>query len=45
VLYASVIAKLIMREDYTKAAKEIEADSETLDLALMEVSNVVPEIL
>ncbi len=41
-LDASVIAKLIMREeDYYRAAKEIELDGETLDLALMEVSNVV----
>ncbi|MCF3653245.1 MAG: type II toxin-antitoxin system VapC family toxin [Aigarchaeota archaeon] len=39
---ASVIAKLIMREeDYVKAAKEIEADGETLDLAILEVANVI----
>jgi len=42
VIDASVIAKLIMREeDYVKAAKEIEADGETLDLAILEVANVI----
>ncbi|MCL7383721.1 MAG: type II toxin-antitoxin system VapC family toxin [Thaumarchaeota archaeon] len=39
---ASVIAKLIMREEnYVEAAKEIEADDETLDLAILEVANVI----
>lgn len=39
---ASVIAKLIMREeDYVEAAREIEADDETLDLAMLEVANVI----
>lgn len=36
---ASVIAKLIMREEnYVEAAREIEADDETLDLAILEVA-------
>ena len=39
---ASVIAKLIMREEnYVEAAKEVEADGETLDLAILEVANVI----
>lgn len=39
---ASVTAKLIMREEnYVEAAKEVEADGETLDLAIPEVANVV----
>ena len=39
---ASAIAKLIMREEnYVEAAKEIEADDETLDLAILEVANVI----
>ena len=39
---ASVIAKLIMREEnYVEAAKEVEADGETLDLAILEVVNVI----
>ena len=39
---ASVIAKLIMREEnYVEAAREIEADDETLDLAILEVANVI----
>ncbi len=39
---ASVIAKLIMREEnYVEAAREIEADDETLDLAMLEVVNVI----
>lgn len=38
----SVIAKLIMREEnYVEAAKEVEADGETLDLAILEVANVI----
>jgi predicted nucleic acid-binding protein len=42
VIDASVIAKLIMREeDYVEAAKEVEADGETLDLAILEVANVI----
>jgi len=42
VIDASVIAKLIMREEnYVEAAKEIEADDETLDLAILEVANVI----
>ena len=41
-LDASVIAKLIMREeDYHRAAEEIEVHGETMDLALIEVSNVI----
>ena len=39
---ASVIAKLIMREEnYVGAAREIEADNETLGLAILEVANVI----
>ena len=39
---ASAIAKLIMREEsYVEAAREIEADDETLDLAILEVANVI----
>jgi predicted nucleic acid-binding protein len=42
VIDASVIAKLIMREEnYVEAAKEVEADGETLDLAILEVANVI----
>jgi predicted nucleic acid-binding protein len=42
VIDASVIAKLIMREEnYVEAAKEVEADGETLDLAIQEVANVI----
>jgi predicted nucleic acid-binding protein len=42
VIDASVIAKLIMREEnYVEAAGEIEADDETLDLAILEVANVI----
>jgi predicted nucleic acid-binding protein len=42
VIDASVIAKLIMREEnYVEAAKEVEADGETLDLAILEVVNVI----
>jgi len=42
VLDASVIAKLIMREEnYRRAAEEIEVHGETMDLALIEVSNVI----
>jgi len=42
VIAASVIAKLIMREEnYVEAAKEVEADGETLDLAILEVANVI----
>jgi len=42
VIDASVIAKLIMREeDYVEAAREIEANDETLDLAILEVANVI----
>jgi len=42
VLDASIIAKLIMREeDYRRAAEQIEAHGETMDLALIEVSNVI----
>ncbi|RLG09309.1 MAG: hypothetical protein DRN68_01855 [Thaumarchaeota archaeon] len=41
-LDASIIAKLIMREeDYRRAAEQIEAHGETMDLALIEVSNVI----
>ena len=41
-LDASVIAKLIMREEnYRRAAEEIEVHGETMDLALIEVSNVI----
>ena len=41
-LDASVIAKLIMREeDYHRAAEEIEAHDETMDLALIEASNII----
>jgi predicted nucleic acid-binding protein len=40
VIDASVIAKLIIREEnYVEAAKEVEADGETLDLAILEVAN------
>ena len=39
---ASVLAKLIMREEnYVEAAREVEADGETLDLAIYEVANVI----
>jgi predicted nucleic acid-binding protein len=42
VIDASVLAKLIMREEnYVEAAKEVEADGETLDLAIYEVANVI----
>jgi predicted nucleic acid-binding protein len=42
VIDASVIAKLIIREEnYVEAAKEVEADGETLDLAILEVANVI----
>jgi predicted nucleic acid-binding protein len=42
VIDTSVIAKLIMREEnYVEAAKEVEADGETLDLAILEVANVI----
>jgi predicted nucleic acid-binding protein len=42
VIDASVIAKLIMREEnYVEAAEEVEADGETLDLAILEVANVI----
>jgi predicted nucleic acid-binding protein len=42
VIDASVIAKLIMREEnYVEAAKEVGADGETLDLAILEVANVI----
>jgi predicted nucleic acid-binding protein len=42
VIDASVIARLIMREEnYVEAAGEIEADDETLDLAILEVANVI----
>ena len=38
----SVIAKLIMwEENYGEAALEVEADGEKLDLAILEVANVI----
>lgn len=42
VLDASVIAKLIMREEnYEEAGRKILEDGETLDLAMIEVANTV----
>ena len=38
----SVVAKLIMREEnYVEAAREIEANDETVNLAIWEVTNVI----
>jgi len=42
VIDVSVIAKLIMwEENYGEAALEVEADGEKLDLAILEVANVI----